>query len=1235
MRPCIPFLVIICCSTLGAVTPSSSGVLIDGTPNEPFWQGITPHNLVLSEPGVPAEMGGEARAAIVGRFLYLAARVPEPTGRVTARSIGRNPIWEGGVEMRSETWSRRYNYGALEGEDFVRFLIRIANQDDWMVQVGPLGGYSVKWTVIGRNIWYAAPLERSDRFLVASHIGNKEWSAEVAIPLDQLGTPLPGQVRWSVERNRAMRPSQAAEQWRWPADESAAEMPTRLPSDQDLGPPVFRPVNLGNREASIEVGYRAELPPLQSGWTDQGWANIPVWRLQRNEASGGDPEFPTEVKLIHDGHTLAVFARCYETHPLISRTKGRDGPVDQDDSFQVYLAASGSSFVQYAVNPAGYILDAAGHSGNPRSSEPYVDWNSSVRSMARREKGEWFARLDLPLMDIRTILAEPAIGRKWRILMVRNRPGRDGEAEEVSVLPVTKSTTPFCPARYRELELVDADPAKLPGPVVAVRNTNLELIPGRVLSADERAKEDLSGMMERYLRNRTLNFLEADKRAWEKVTSTAEWEQFRDARLEALKKSFGSFPNRCPLNVRITDEFAGDGYRRENLVYQSQPGIWVTANLYLPQQPRPSMPGIIIIHSHHAPKTQFELQDMGIIWARAGGAVLIPDQLGYGERLQTYPWDREAHNSSYILGLQLQLADENLTNWRVWDNLRAVDLLLERKDINKEQIIMIGAVAGGGDIAGLAAALDPRIGTVVPFNFGDAQPAEIRSVPEKNLWPLDLMYPGWGDLESTGVLPRAIIDGFLPWLVCVSVAPRRFIYSYELGWNVEDEPAWARYQKVFSFYNAVDKLADAHGFGLMPGAGESWNVGAAARRTLYPTFERWFGIPIPEGEMKPTTWDNEAASPEIPRRPVSELAVLNPSVASELHMQTLHDLARGRGEAEVTAARAELARLPIDGRQQWLRNKWAALLGDIEPTQNPDAAVKWTKDVQIARAEAITLAVEPGVVVPLLLLRPPKPPSARTRVVVAVAEGGKGLFLAQRNAEITALLQGGVAVCLPDLRGTGETTPIQKFDRDGDAIREHNAGTELMLGSSILGKRLKDLRTVAAYLCRRQEFDCRNIGLWGDSFAPPNPRQLVLDEQLQWAVGPEIQQQVEPLGGLLALLGALFEDGVQAVAVERGLSAYLTVLDDDFEYVPADVIVPGILKAGDIADIAAALAPRPLFFNNLVDGRGAVVGGTALRKEFSVAYGAYQQAQPRALVIKNEIPAAGFAKWFLGSLKPN
>src|ERR1035437_4728885 len=60
---------------------------IDGKLDDPFWKKVPAEQLK------PAG-GGEVRAVVAGRYLYVAAELPEPTGRITARSFGRNPAWE-------------------------------------------------------------------------------------------------------------------------------------------------------------------------------------------------------------------------------------------------------------------------------------------------------------------------------------------------------------------------------------------------------------------------------------------------------------------------------------------------------------------------------------------------------------------------------------------------------------------------------------------------------------------------------------------------------------------------------------------------------------------------------------------------------------------------------------------------------------------------------------------------------------------------------------------------------------------------------------------------------------------------------------------------------------------------------------------------------------------------------------------------------------------------------------
>jgi cephalosporin-C deacetylase-like acetyl esterase len=1197
----------------GTAVPQSQkpAVVIDGKLSDLFWRDVVPGKLVSVEAGTSPEMGGEVRAVMAGRYLYLSAQLPEPDGYVTARSIGRNPHWE-------------------EGEDVLQVVIRVYNENDWMLVVGPFGAYSVKWRWTGETEWYTSRPEKFDRFLVTAATGEKEWTVEVAIPLDQLGSPKAGSVRLTAERIRAMRPGRPEERWHWPDREPTAEVPSAR-SGNTTQDPVFKTNTLGNSDSSLEVGRSKELPSLDSGWGDLPWRDVPVWRLFRNESSARPPLFPTEIKMMHNGHTLAVMARCAESGDVIATAKERDGSVGQDDSFQVYIATSGSSYVHYAINPLQVVLDATGHSGGPRISRQHVEWNSPVRVMAQKEHGEWLARFDLPLEPIAQILGEAQIPTEWRILLLRFRPGRDGEPEETSVLPVTESVTPICPARYKRLKLVDRAPSQLPSAQVAEADNNLAFAPSCVFSDQQRKEIQLDTMLDRHIRGRVMKILEKERRDWDQVKTVEGWERFRDPRLKALATSLGEFPARTPLQVKVSKEFRGDGYRRQDLVYETRQGLWVPANLYLPAEGKGRMPGLVIAHSLHGPKTQFELQDMGILWARSGCAVLIMDQIGYGERLEHYPWDREAYHSRYVTQMQLYLAGESLMKWMVWDIMRGIDLLLERKDVNERQIILLGAVAGGGDPAAVAAALDSRVSAVVPFNFGESTPEIPRFLPEKNQWPLELADPGLYDWDSTRVLRRSIVDEFLPWMICASVAPRRFVYSYELGWEVDKLPAWARYQKVFGLYSASDHLAEAHGFGPFPGPGECWNIGPAQRRSLHPTLERWFGIPIPFSEMNSATPANLTKVPGD-RRPESELAVLNLALASELRMRPVYELALEVGRAKLAAARAQLEILTLQERREWIRTKWAATLGDVEPNRRPEAEVKWTKQLPDARVEAITLGIEKDILVPLLLLRPATVTKGRPAVVVAISEQGKELFLADRSRQIEALLRKGVAVCLPDVRGVGETKPDSRRDPDGSENMQAN--NELMLGETLLGRRLKDLRSVFAYLQSRQDLDSQRIGVWGDSFVPANPHHMSLDELPQWQVGPDIERQAEPLGGLLAMLGALYEDRVRAVAVRHSLVSYLSILDDRFVYVPQDIIVPGILEVGDLPDVAAALAPRPLLLEGLVDGRNRLVSEATFQQQLEPLFAAYKKtgAAPPAIRVREASESLALAEWFLAHL---
>src|SRR5262245_32933785 len=247
-------------------------------------------------------------------------------------------------------------------------------------------------------------------------------------------------------------------------------------------------------------------------------------------------------------------------------------------------------------------------------------------------------------------------------------------------------------------------------------------------------RDELRGAVGRQLREQISATNRASSAAWSAIRTREAWERFRKEKIDALRGSVGELPPRPPKPpTLITGRITGDGFEIQNLVFQSRPGLVVTANLYVPDPPRESMPGLVLIHSHHNPKEQGELQDMGMTWARAGCYVLVPDQLGHGERRQhpfvteasfpaAFQAGRQDYYFRYDTSLQLYLAGETLMGWMVHDLMTGVDLLLAQPGIDAKRIAILGSVAAGGDPAAVTAALDERITCACPFNFGGPQP---------------------------------------------------------------------------------------------------------------------------------------------------------------------------------------------------------------------------------------------------------------------------------------------------------------------------------------------------------------------------------------------------------------------------------------------------------------------------------------------------------------------------------
>lgn len=951
---------------------------------------------------------------------------------------------------------------------------------------------------------------------------------------------------------------------------------------------------------------RLAVPSLSGALTLDGIPDEPLWQratvLPAGKAEFASPSPPAgEMRtLVRDGY-LCLSARLPESGRLVARSTGADPAWWPEDRvvWTIKFRAFSTS-LRITVNPLGAY--SADFSGSPQPS------GHPILAAASANPAGWSVEVAVPLTSIGTLgflsgervrVARPDVPElhfHW--------PG----ANEFLSFAVPDANAPAVAPNLQRHEWwkqsLSAPPSSATPLEAQLRTLSPVVLPG--------PSSDAAQIWRTHLRGRTNAAVLEERRAWEQVQTLADWERFRNSRVEALRKSLGPFPERTPLHAEVTRRIdLGEGFAIENVIFEPRPGLVATANLYLPAKISHRIPAVVVVHSHHAPKTQWELQDMGMTWARSGVAVLVMELLGAGDRLQSQPWPREGYYSRDALGKQLYLAGESLMKWFVWDLMRGVDLLVERPYIDPQRIVMLGAVAGGGDPAAVAGLLDTRIAAVIPFNFGEAGPEEHYVAVPRPFDPLTAD-PGWGSWESTRNLRASIADQFFPWFLCAARAPSPFVYAFEIGWprGVDREPAWARYRKVYGLYGKPEHLADVDGYGPFPGPGEVTNIGADLRRKLYPILNRWFGFPIPAAE-----YHNPL--------PESDLLCLTPQTAARRRPRTAAALAGQLAAERLAAARAKRAALAPAERLRSLQQELRHRLGEIEPGARSAAHVTARRSYSGFSAENVVLEAEPGILLPLILLKPAGDASTRRPVVLALAGGGKAAILSGRVAVLASLLEEGVAVCLADVRGSGETA---------SAGADSLAATELMLGSTAMGQRLKDARAILRYLAQREDLDPARLIVWGDSSANVNPAEMLLDQSPRQRIGPQPLAESDPVGSALALLVALYEPNVRAVAARGGLVSYHSVLRDRFCYVPSDAIVPGLLETADLADLVAALAPRRVLLTRMVDGRNRLVPMEESLREYAAALraspGAERNTPPSVPVyIRQDAADSELADW--------
>jgi len=237
------------------------------------------------------------------------------------------------------------------------------------------------------------------------------------------------------------------------------------------------------------------------------------------------------------------------------------------------------------------------------------------------------------------------------------------------------------------------------------------------------------------------------RKGWEAILSENDLRKRQKEMRQKLLEMIGGLPEeKTDLHPQITGHIEMNGYSIEKLIFQSLPGVYVTALVYSPDDHSQRHPAVLV-PAGHAPDGKIHYQGLSQRLVSRGYVVIAWDPLGQGERSQF--WDAKAGKSRYnlicaehaILGNMAYLAGANLARWEIWDGIRAVDYLLTRPDVDGERISITGT-SGGGTQTALIAALDPRIKVAVPSCYITSLPmrmanriyADPDSDPEQDLY---------------------------------------------------------------------------------------------------------------------------------------------------------------------------------------------------------------------------------------------------------------------------------------------------------------------------------------------------------------------------------------------------------------------------------------------------------------------------------------------------------------------
>jgi cephalosporin-C deacetylase-like acetyl esterase len=654
------------------------------------------------------------------------------------------------------------------------------------------------------------------------------------------------------------------------------------------------------------------------------------------------------------------------------------------------------------------------------------------------------------------------------------------------------------------------------------------------------------------------------------IHSLSGWQQRQNWIKKTLQEVVGTFPQKTSVNATITKTINKDGYHLENIIYESQPGYYVTSTLFIPNNLKNGKAPAIVYCSGHSDNgyrpNGYQMEILNLV--KKGFIVFAFDPIGQGERLQYYnaktnkssfKWPAFEH--SYI-GAQLFLTGNTLASNFIWDGIRAVDYLLSRKEVDANRIGITGR-SGGGTQSAYIAAMDERIKA---------------SAPENYITNFKWLYEAMGPQDAEQIFFYGIAKGLDMADLLEVRAPKPTLVITTSQDMFPIQGAIETVNEVTKIYKAYNQPGN---FSMVsddaPHASTKKN-----REACYDFFQKALNNP------------GDANEEEVKFLSAEELQVTKTGqVSTALNSASAYSL--NYNDAEKKMKQLETVRKNYPAQFPNILRSAKRLSGYIEPKENIAPVFAGRIQRQGYVIEKYLLKGEGNYIIPYLLLKPETP---NGKALLYLNPLGKSAD-AEVNGNMEWFVKKGITVLAPDIIGTGEMGPGEfKGDSYIDSVSYNIWFAAILNGRSIVGIQASDVVRLA--------------------------NQLKKDKSIHEIFGLA-KKQMSPI----LLHAAAFDTDISKVALIEPYSSFRSIAMNPM-YRPYFLhsTVAGSVGVYDLPDLAASLAPKKLLLIGVTDGNGNSNNAIDIDKDISVIRTAYQSNAKDKLKVVPLAPMEKLAEIF-------